>query len=80
MPPLKAVLTGMFRGGIFGTGGVPENCARKALMFGDPETGEPSNVGNGESLGLPILRGLVGVDMVAEAEEAYSLGEIAILA
>lgn len=34
-------LTGMFLGGMLGTGGVP-NWARRARMFGEPEMGEPS--------------------------------------
>lgn len=53
-------LTGMFLGGMLGTGGVPY-WARRARIFGEPEIEEPSL-----SRGVPgrMFTGLVGVDIV----------------
>jgi hypothetical protein len=59
-------LTGMFLGGMLGTGGVPY-WARRARMFGEPEIGEPSMFW---LWGVPgrMFTGLVGVDMSAGGE------------
>lgn len=53
-------LSGMFLGGMLGTGGVPY-WPRRARIFGEPEIGEPSWF-----RGVPgrMFTGLLGVDMV----------------